>query len=109
MANHVELIKRPNNHYELVIDSLVAKTDFTSATYTGITGEVNTYLNTTEGKLRLSGTFPDLANTDITWITPDHTPSAFDGSVAYKISFIDQSTGDSTASVPKFIGANETL
>lgn len=88
--NTVILYQRPNNTFELEINSLTAKTDFTSAGFPAIVGEVSTYLLSTEGQERLSGVFNDVGDPDIVWNTLSPDPTAFDGSNAYRIKFIKQ-------------------
>jgi len=90
MANNVILYQRPNRAFELEINSLIAKSDFTSAGFPAVIGEASTYLLSTEGQARLSGNFSDLGDANITWITSTPTPTSFDGSNGYRIAFIKQ-------------------
>lgn len=88
MANRVRLHKYPNDKYALEINSLIAKDDFTNTEFSGVMTEVNTYLTSSDGINRLSGTFNDLGISNIQYInTADST--SFDGSSAYKIVFIN--------------------
>jgi hypothetical protein len=90
MANNVLLYQRPNRSFELEINSLIVKTDFTSNGFPAVLTEIDSYLVSAEGQARLSGTFNDLGDFSISWITPSPSPSAFDGTYGYRINFVKQ-------------------
>lgn len=88
--NTVKLYWRPNQKFELEINSQVCKDDFTSAGFTDVIGEVNDFLTGSNGVARLSGSYDSTSETVITYITADPTPASFDGSVGWRVEFVDQ-------------------
>jgi len=89
MANKVSLFQRPNKKFELEINSLVCKSDYTSTTIKGVVAETNTFLATAEGIERLSGVFNSL-DPNIQYLNSVDSTS-FDGTNYYKIAYINQS------------------
>jgi hypothetical protein len=88
MSNRVELYKFATN-YELRINGLPCKEDFTGDNLTEIKEEVNTFLTSEEGISRLSGTFPDPTDQFIEYIN-EADDINFDGTNNSKIFFIDK-------------------
>lgn len=87
MANIIHLYRRFNGTFELEINSLMAKTDFTNKEYPAVLTEIHTYLATDEGKARLSGIFVDPGISTIFYSHSSEDSSAIKD---YNIQFIDQ-------------------
>lgn len=89
MANTVKLFWRPNLKFELEINSLICKDDFTSAGFDGVLSEVDTFLASDDGQARLSGSYQLEADQTITYVNLTDS-TEFDGTNNYNITFIDQ-------------------
>lgn len=92
MSNNVKLYKRPSGNFELEINSLLCKDNFSSTGFPAIMGEVNTYLTSItpdEGVDRLSSTFTDPSIAGLVYLNPNPVPASFDGTNSYLINYID--------------------
>lgn len=91
MPNYVTIYKTPNG-CDLVINGLIAKSDFTDTSFPAIMTEVDAYLTSSDGIARLVGSFDDLGDITITYTnTSDGTD--YDGTLNYKIRVIDKNEG----------------
>lgn len=85
MANHVKLFHRPDGSFDLVVNSLQAK-NFNAAGNVEAMEEAGTYLESAEGISRLSGSFTDLGDEDISFVNNSDS-TVYD---IVKIEFVDQ-------------------
>lgn len=86
MANFVKLYRRSNGKFDLVVNSLSAKENFTATTPAQAILEAQEFLASTEGLARLSGIFVDLTFAGISYVNNSDSTSY----QSEDIEFIDQ-------------------